>query len=287
MSVWTVKSLLDWTVEYFTKYAISSPRHEAEYLLSAMLGTSRTGVYLNFDRPITDQELADFKSWIVRRKNNEPLQYIIGKAFFMGLEFAVGKGCFIPRFATETVVEKVIEYAKKIGSEHVKIYEIGGGSGAIAVSCAYFLRNIHVTVIEKNPVALEYIKTNSMAHNVTEQISIVEGDFWDIEKLPSCDILVSNPPYIAYNDRSMLAKEVDGFEPHDALYAGDDGLDFYRMFAKRHASTIAKGTVIFFEIGYNQADAVGCIFEPYGFSIEVYKDLEHHDRVVCIRRKNE
>ncbi len=287
MSVWTVKSLLDWTVNYLKKYSIEQPRHEAEYLLSELLGKNRTGVYLNFERPVTEEELTRFKTWLMRRKNKEPLQYILGKTHFMGLEFAVGQGCFIPRFATETLVEHIIEYVKRTQKASLKMYEIGGGSGAIAVSCAYFLPQLRIECIEKNSIARNYIHINSDLHNVTDRIMCHDGDFWDRTALPDCDIIVSNPPYIALRDSETLDEEVKNFEPHDALFAGEDGLDFYRTFALRHASHIGKDTVIFFEIGYNQASDITAIFESYNCNSTVHKDIEGHDRVLVIRRRNE
>jgi len=284
MQQWTVKSLLDWTTTYLKEYSIDNPRHEAEYFISELLQTNRTGVYLNFERPVTETELALFKTWLLRRKQHEPIQYILGKAYFMGLVFSVGPGCFIPRFATETLVELITAHIRSRNGMPTTMLEIGGGSGAIAVSCAYYNPSLFITCVERETVPVSYITKNTEANSVADRITIIHEDYRAIEDLSPFDIIVSNPPYIAEQDRGMLLPEVAEHEPEEALFAGNDGLDFYRTFAQERAEMIRDNVYIYFEIGYNQAHAVREIFASYGFMTEIHKDLEGHARVAVIRR---
>jgi release factor glutamine methyltransferase len=276
---WTVKKLLSWSETHLKEKGIDAPRSDIEVMLAEILQTGRMGVYLNYDKILTPAELSRYKEFILRRRENEPVQYIIGKAFFYGRTFAVHKGCFIPRFSSEALIDVFLKKKKEEGIG-TSILEIGGGSGCIGLTLALERDDITVDIIERSPEASALIRKNMKAHGLAERATLIEGDFFTLSPQKSYDAVICNPPYIVPGDPHLEA-QVRDFEPAEALYGGSDGLDFYRRL-KDKLSVWAKGSWIFLEIGYNQAKAVQEIFQPA--EVEIEKDLSGVQRVAYFYR---
>jgi len=226
---WIIKDLLEVTAEYLKKKDIDSPRLCAEILLAFQLKTTRIKLYLNFDQPVGEKDLNEFRAFIQRRLNREPVQYITGVQEFWSREFMVNPKVLIPRPETEVLVEQAFAVLnqKKEGevSFTPRILDIGTGSGAIAVSLAGELSDADVWASDVSEDALETARANARKHNVEEKIHFVKSDLFSaIDPLTRFDAIVSNPPYVALEDLDNLQPEVGRYEPRSALDGGPGGL---------------------------------------------------------------
>lgn len=218
---------------------------------------------------------------IVKEKAEErarlklPVQYIIGAADFMGHKFRVNKNVLIPRGDTEHLVHRVIDIISSNGFK--KVLDIGTGSGCIPCSIA-MNTDCDITSVDISPAALEVAKENAKNLNVANKIKFVESDLFSNLNGEKYDVIVSNPPYIPKGTK--LQTEVT-FEPELALFAEDDGLEFYKKIIPQAVDYLNPNGFIAFEIGYNQADAVSSILEENQFrNVLIEKDMMGLDRVV-------
>jgi release factor glutamine methyltransferase len=273
---WTVLKVLNWTREYLAQKGVENSRLESEWLLCSVLDLDRVGLYLNFDKPLTDAELARFRGMVARRSRREPLQYILGNQEFMGLEFAVTPSVLIPRHDTEVLVTEVV---RRAGGES-RILDIGVGSGCIAVSLAKALPRAEVMGVEASPEALVLAEKNAETHGV--RVTLFEGSLFEPFPGQRFDLIVSNPPYIPTADLEALQPEVRDFEPHQALDGGRDGLDFYRIIVPAAPDYLIPGGWLLFEVGIGQADYVQALFQQTGTFSDLFtaKDPNGIERVV-------
>lgn len=235
-----------------------------------------------FTEAVPDEWLAAVELIIRQRLERTPIQYILGEAYFRGLNFEVKPGVFIPRSDTEAVVEKAIELVEKSKLETPRIVDIGCGSGAIAVSLAKALPKAKIYAIEISAPALAVAKSNAARHKVDGQIEFLQSD-WRKSLPTNLDLIVSNPPYIPRHKAKELSPEVVDNEPHMALFGGDrDGLGHYRDFARMFSAHLSEaGGSVCMEVGDGQAPQVAAIFEQRGWSsVEITKDINGHERVV-------
>ena len=274
--IWTVLKILTWTKDYLAKKGIENARLEAEWMLCELLGLDRVGVYVNFERPMNDSELALFRSMVARRARREPLQYILGTQEFMGLEFEVSFNVLIPRHDTATLVEEAI----RVCPNARRVLDIGVGSGCIAISLARLLPGAEVCGVEKSPEALSLAVHN--AEKVGVKVNLRQGSLFEPFAVERFDLVVSNPPYIPTGDLGGLQPEVREFEPREALDGGIDGLDFYRAIIPAAPEHLSPGGWLLFEVGIGQADQVRGLFEETGRfgEITTAKDQGEIDRVV-------
>ncbi len=218
----------------------------------------------------------EFWSAIERLKSHEPVQYIVGKTEFMSLDFKVSPDTLIPRADTEILVEAVIDLCKSL--ENPEIFEVGTGSGCIAVSFAHYIEGAKVTSVDISGNALTIAKQNAI-HNHTDvaffELDILDG-FPAFDKAP--DIIVSNPPYIPSNDINFLDRKVKDYEPISALDGGNDGLDFYRFITSN--APLAPGGFLVFEVGIGQSRQVAQLMQQRFEDIKIIKDLAEIERVV-------
>lgn len=281
---WTLLELLNWTADYFSEKQFDDARLNAELLLGHTLGLKRIELYTNFDRPLTPAELAAFKVMFKRRLTHEPLQYIIGETEFFSLPFKVTPQVLIPRPETELLVELVINHCKSayLLDDDIQILDVGAGSGCIAIAIAKNVTNAAVTAVDVSREALKIAYGNADAHEV--EIKFKELDAlkpWPMEYLNRFDIVVSNPPYVAFSEYESLQPEIKNYEPKVSLLGGNDGLDFYRKFANLLPTLLKPNAYAFFEIGERQARSVKNIYADAGFSgLQVYDDLAGKNRVV-------
>jgi len=263
---------------------------DAQLLAAFVLGQDRLYVLTNPQLSLTLEQEHTFFALIERRRKFEPVAYIIGECEFMGLRFAVNEHVLIPRPDTEILVEAAIAKIREQGIR--RVLEIGTGSGCIAVSLAVNCPDVCVTAVDISPNALDVARRNAVAHNVAERINFVEGDVFagiceEIELAGKFDLIISNPPYISATEMAQLEPNVREFEPHTALFGGDDGLDFYREISRRAGSLLEPSGVIMFEIGCDQAMSVHNILSENGFTnITTLRDLAGRDRVVLGKKEN-
>ena len=274
--------ILNWTKQYFEAKGVENPRLDAEVLLCAVLKCQRITLYVDFERPLSEEELATYREYVRRRGNFEPLAYILGERAFMRNTFKVNKATLVPRPETELLVESLVRIAPLLKREgDVKILDIGTGSGAIIVSLLDYLPNAKGVGVDISVDALIVAKENSEKIGVTGRIGFVRSDVFS--KLPlekKFDIIVSNPPYIPAGDIAGLDKDVQQ-EPRGALDGGADGLDFYRRITAEAMDHMAEEGVLAFEIGIGQAAAVQQLCLDAGFvKTAVRKDYAGIERMV-------
>lgn len=207
-----------------------------------------------------------------------PVQYIVGNVDFYGYNFKVNENVLIPRFETEELVEKTIKYINKYLNKKVDILDLGTGSGCIAITLKKEL-DCNVDAVDISPKALEIAKLNAKNNNV--DITFYEGDMLNpINKI--YDVIISNPPYIAYNEEIM--EIVKNNEPHTALYAEDNGLKYYKDIISNANKYLKEKSIIAFEIGEKQGKLILEYAKKYfkDSIITVEKDMQNRDRFVFI-----
>ena len=262
---------------------------EAELLFTEIFKCDRLSLYLNSESLIDKDKSALVSAALQRRISGEPIQYILGKSEFMGLEFKVAPGVLIPRPETEILVEAVLKFSRQPGffGRRLEIMDVGTGSGNIAVSLAKLLSGLRVTAIDISREAIEIAEYNARLNDVADRISFVQGDlFSSCEKASGYDMIVSNPPYIPTQELKDLQPEIK-YEPVIALDGGKDGLDYYRGLAGRAPYFLKEGGLLIAEIGFNQKDAVADIFQSDKNLrvLEVIPDYNNIDRVVVAEKR--
>ena len=218
------------------------------------------------------------KENIKRLNNGEPVQYIVGNVSFYGNIIDVDKRVLIPRFETEELVENTIKYIKKYN--YNSIVDIGTGSGCIAITIKKIFPSMLVDAVDISKDALALAQSNSVKNDTL--INFYEGNLLNpLNK--KYDIIISNPPYIAYDEEIMDI--VKNNEPHLALYADNNGLYYYEEILKNVSNYINKNGLIAFEIGYDQAEKIKQIVQKYlnNYNIEIKKDMTGKDRMVFIK----
>ena len=211
-----------------------------------------------------------------RLEQGEPVQYIVGNVDFYGYNFIVNKNVLIPRFETEQLVEKTINYVKS--NKKLDIIDLGCGSGCIAITLKKEL-NCNMDAVDVSKSALEVAKQNALNNNV--KINFIEDDM--IKSLTKkYDVIISNPPYIAHNEEIMDIVKKN--EPHIALYADDNGLYYYKEIIKKANNYLNDNGLLAFEIGYQQGKDLEEFAKKYFSNVKVEKDLSGKDRFLFIKK---
>lgn len=247
---------------------------EARQIIMSALQLSQSDLIINANQTVSDKDFKTVCRLLSRRKNGEPLQYILGRAEFMSLDFTVTPDTLIPRADTETLVETVLHI---IGSKKVSLLDIGTGTGCIGISIAHY-KNADITLVDKSKKALEIAKINAKKHNTSAKLLCMDI-LCDYPK-DKFDIIVSNPPYIETDVIETLQTEVKDHEPMSALDGGNDGLVFYRRIVEIAPEMLTKNGILAFEIGYNQGRSVYDLMQKDFNNVEIIKDLCSNDRVV-------
>lgn len=283
--VWTVKDALDWTVEYLGRKGDEHPRRSAEWLLSSATGLSRVEIYAYHDRPLSPEERERYRTLVARRAEGMPLQYVTGEMPFRHLVIRCEPGVFIPRPETEVLVDVVLEHVR--GMHEPRVVDLCTGSGCVAVSIAHEHPGAHVWAVELGRAAFDTACRNALHAGVADRVQVLHGDLYDplpAELLGNVDFIVSNPPYIPSADLPDLPAEVLGFEPHEALDGGPDGLHVYRRILADASAWLAPGGGIAVELDAGRvADAAAMLGAEYE-GVTVRKDLTGRDRLVYARK---
>lgn len=262
-----------------------NPRMDAELLLEKVTGMNKIQ-RMTEGQTILDEKAAEqYAAFLDERAKGRPLQYILGEWEFMGLPFSVGEGVLIPRADTEILVETILETGERESLR--RGLDIGTGTGCIPI-CLEKLGHMDMTAVDISPKALAFARENNEKNQT--HVDFVESDLFTAlpDSLFPLDFIVSNPPYIPAADCEELMTEVRDFEPRNALDGGKDGLDFYRKIIAEAPARLRDGGWLFFEIGYDQREALFALMEEAGFvSVECRQDLAGLDRVVFGQKKEE
>ncbi len=286
----TVLDIIKSSTELLSKKNIANPRLNVELMLCEVLDCDRVKLYLDFEKPLTKNELDLYREWFKRRLNHEPLQYITGHAYFYGYRFKVNEQVLIPRQETEILVEKVLEDIKKNPKENLSILEIGTGSGCISIAIGKKLDELgmkyNIVAIDISKEALDVSAYNlDKIEGSNEKISFVEKDIFEIDTFnKDIDYIVSNPPYIPYAEFEGLNEEVNKYEPTISLTDYKDGLTFYKKILGLYSSPVITGK-LFFEIAYNQKKNLENLLKDFpNITGKFFKDYNDNDRVLEVSK---
>ncbi|ADL13720.1 peptide chain release factor N(5)-glutamine methyltransferase [Acetohalobium arabaticum] len=284
----TIKKILKKTTDYFKEHGIETARLDAEVLLADLLDMERIKLYVNFDRPLTEVEINQYRQRVIQRAKRMPVAYIIGYQEFMSLKFKVNEDVLIPRPETEHLVEAVIQRVNKLADKREKltVIDLCTGSGAIIISLAKELADVPLEInyigTDVSQEALAVAKDNAKLHQVQNQIQFLVGDLLNPVKELNLkpDIIISNPPYIADKELQELEPELQ-YEPEIALKAGENGIDFYRQIISETEQLLTDGGIIGFEVGNQQSKSVYQLLEENNFiNLTVIDDYAEVPRVI-------
>jgi release factor glutamine methyltransferase len=265
-------------------------RRDTETLLLHALKTNVPDANLAWliaheDEPLAADAAGPFCDLIERRLAGEPIQYITGEAEFYGLPFHVNRDVLIPRPETEHLVEKAMALAAEF--VRPKIVDVGTGSGAIAVALAHALPFAEITATDISADALAVAKANAARNGVADRVRFFKGDLLEAVAGEHFDIVISNPPYVPESDRTTLDVEVRDYEPAQALFAGEDGLQIYRRLIPAAFDALVPGGYLALEIGYGQRAGIEALLVREGFAgIKFIPDLQGIARVAVARRSS-
>lgn len=277
------KELYDYAIRELADAGIEERALEARLLLEHVCHTDRNDLLVHGEREVAEEERSIYLEYIEKRKRHIPLQYITGEQEFMGLVFEVNEHVLIPRQDTEILAEEVLRYLH----DGMALLDMCTGSGCILLSLLHYSNFCSGVGADISEEALAVAKKNAerlkkQKKEETESIrcSFIQSDlFENVEG--KYDIIVSNPPYIPTGVIPTLMEEVKDYEPAEALDGKEDGLFFYREISARAHEFLKGGGLLFFEIGYDQAEAVGHMLKEYGYKdVTVVKDFAGLDRVV-------
>ncbi len=269
-------------------------RSEAEVLLASVLGIPRWKLFTGHKNTVPDSRARQFQEQITGRSEQCPAAYLTGHKEFYGLEFIVKPAVLIPRPETELLVDTALNYLKKRlqkepGRSHFNIIDIGTGSGAVAVSLAcHYPAVVRIWAVDISAAALETARQNATRHGVTEQISFLQGNYWNplAGSGLKFDVVVSNPPYIPRNLLPCLPETVRRYEPRLALDGGEDGLDAYREIAGSLPRFLAPASLTALETDKELHHHVAGILQTAlpESTPETCKDLQGYPRVVTVEK---
>ena len=252
-------------------------RHDLDFLLSDILHCPVLELPLRRDSVLSQEQSALWQEYVDRLKCQEPPQYILGKAWFYGLELEVNPAVLIPRPETEGLVERALGLLQP-GS---KVLEIGTGSGAIAIALKQSMPSAEITATDSSEAALSVAKRNAARHNCA--IDFIQADLFPPQQ-DSFGLIVSNPPYISPAEYNALEARVRAWEPSQALLAAEDGLCFYRRILERAAACLIPQGLVCFEHGATQRQGILAIAEAHGFAcVEAGTDLAGRERYLTLR----
>lgn len=284
-----INELLQLGVEKLGEREYLDPLLESIIILSFLQNVDKSYIYTHGDKEVSEEIVDKFLNFIEKRKEGYPLSYILKEKEFYGLDFYIEEKVLVPRPDTEILVEWIIN---KVNNEfkdrHLNIVELGTGSGCIALTLAYYLKNTKVFAVDIDDVALKVASINRNNLNLNDRVSLYKGDLFNgissLQLEGKIDIIVSNPPYIPTNAISELQIEVRKYEPKKALDGGEEGLLFYRRIVPESKKYLKSGGILAFEIGYDQGMKVKKLLEDNGFKdISIIKDFQGLDRVVVGR----
>ena len=292
MKAWTIGDLLKVSADYLKQKAIDSPRLSAEVLLAHQLHLTRVKLYLQYDQPLTEQEVEGYRALIRRRLGREPIQYITGVQEFWSMTFIVSPSVLIPRPETEVLVEQAVSLGEEnpyLREEGASLLDLGTGCGALALALACEFKKALISATDISEEALCIAGRNAERHGVKERIDFRSGDLFEPFAGTGArfHMILSNPPYIPSEAFETLPPEVRDHEPRLALDGREQGMYYIARILREAAGYLHPGGWILMEMDPEQTPMAIRIIEETGQYSEHRRsqDYSHRDRVVLARRK--
>ena len=278
----TWRTLLNETIE------VLGERPQARWICETACGLDGDEFLAELDEPATERMVAQLDAMVARYRAGEPLAYVLGHWSFRTIELMVDRRVLIPRPETEMVAGRALELARGVVGQR-RVVDLGTGSGAIGLSLAAELplTGTEVWLTDYSTDAVDVARANAVGlGRAATNVRVCHGSWFDalpVDVRGDIDVVVSNPPYIANGD-AEVAESVLEYEPHTALFAGDDGLDDVRTIARDARDWLRNGGWLVMEIGYRQGDAVKALLEGFGFvDVAIANDLTGRPRIAEAR----
>jgi len=270
----TLLEVLRRATGYLTSHGSGSARLDAELLMAHALGVRRLDLYLQFDRPLGEADLAPYRELLGRRARGEPVAYLVGRKEFMKLEFEVTPAVLVPNPDTEVLVQRAVTWCRERGGP-VRVADVGTGSGCIAVSVAHYVPEAIVWAADVDTDALAVARRNVERHGVGDRVTLLQGDL--LEPFPSpLDLICANLPYVA--EGADVPAEVLA-QPRRALFAGDDGAALVRRLLGAAPARLTAGGAVLAEVDPPLLPAIADALEGYA-GHRFHRDLGGQVRVV-------
>lgn len=301
---WTSRDLLGWMTKAFESKDLDSPRRMAEMLLAHVLGTERLKLYMDPERPSTPLELNSLRGLVKRALDHEPIQYLIGEESFFGMMFHVDRRVLIPRPSTQTIVEEVLQHARKNPDANslrdsdagrgIMIADICTGSGCIAAALAKHLPGSRVIATDISQDALDCAKSNIETHGLSDRVELVQGNLLEpiqnhsvASSQGSLQYIVSNPPYIPDSEWDAVEPNVKDHEPTIALRANNNGMEFVAPLIEHAPTHLCTGGLLLIELAAVKAKDALQLAQSHELlsNARIAKDSDGLDRVLIASRK--
>ena len=272
------QDILNKANNYLKVSSIKTSKLDSELILSKVLNKNREEILINLQKKIDKKQINKFNFYLSRRKNKEPIAYILGFKYFWHYKFIVDKSVLIPRPETEQIVEEALKIIPT--NKSFNILDIGTGSGCIIISILKERGNSQATAIDISNKALKIAKTNAKLHQLENKIKFINIDI-DKYKSNNYDLIISNPPYINSIDLKRLDDDIKFHEPKIALSGGSDGFRDIKKVIIKSKKLLKIGGKLIFEIGHKQKNQSVKILKENGFYInKISKDLSGKDRCI-------
>ena len=253
-----------------------------EYCFEEFIHFKKSDLLLKQENTVSESDLLKFHFAVKDLKRGRPIQYVIGKSWFYGMEFIVNNNVLIPRPETEELVKLIIDDAKN-HNESFSILDIGTGSGCIAIALKKNLPRCHVYALDISEEALKVAKQNAEKNNC--EIYFMHADILDkncLEKIHDCSVIVSNPPYVKESEKKSMHKNVLDYEPHSALFVNDKNpLLFYKTIAEAGKKKLKEHGTVYVEINESLGLETAILFQHEGYrDVQLLKDMQGKDRMI-------
>ncbi len=269
--------VLTMSAQFLERRNCSRFRRVAEELLSFVLKLKRLDLYMQFDRPLAEDELQKMRSLLKRAAQGEPVEYMTGEVLFYGCTIGVTPDVLIPRPETEILVDLACKELKSDFFAGKTAWDLCTGSGCIGIAVKKACPSLAVTLSDISEKALEVASCNAMRNDV--ELKVICGDLLSAFKGQKSDIIFCNPPYVKSKEYLTLDPSVKNFEPEGALVGGEDGLDFYKRLKEQLPVFLNPHAKVYFEIGSDQGKVLQELFsEPRWKILRLEKDWAGHDR---------
>lgn len=277
----TLGEILKLSTEFLAQKKIAHPRRQVELLLCDLMKLSRMALYMNAERPLSDEEVSTCRAAVMRRSKGEPVAYITESLQFLNCVIKTSPAALIPRQETEILTDMI---SKELSDEPKFLWDICCGSGCIGIALKKKFPSLNVVSSDLSEKALNLAKENAAANGVS--IEFLLGDLLAPFKGRKADFVVCNPPYISETEFATLDPEVKNFEPKMALLAGKTGLEFYQRLAAELPLFLLPGAKVWFEIGFKQGNDLLALFnQKIWRQSGVQKDWAGHDRFFFLEKE--